>query len=88
MRQEEFVGWLAAAKKGDTITYFSGHLAEARRTDPDLHKLALSALASGGYRRQGSSTGESDYYAYDPDHRVCLVQRRVGDEFEYLAVRR
>lgn len=80
MNVDEFVGWLTSARRGESVVYAIGDVANDRagylkrgQTPFALSKLADTAL------RYGSG----------PSPAVHLFQRRVGDgRFEYIAVRR
>jgi hypothetical protein len=74
MADTPFVGWLATAKAGERMTYFHGHLAEAR----EKQALAdLGALEDAATAQRAEAAGL-----------VLLTTRREADAFAYIAIKR
>ena len=84
--------WIASANKGDTFTYFTGHLAFEReilkREPPSTRELAQGlenadlAMYAAGYKKRNREWVRDE----DVEVLVALTQKRVTKNvFEYRA---
>lgn len=84
MTTAEFYRWLHAARPGDRVVYYSGHLGEDRGS-----AVGEAALRAAGYRWHavgGSSFGSG--WQHETPAAVLLVQARCPlGGFNYIAVR-